>query len=166
MAEPGFTFKKLIYESKAVLIAPKEYFTSMIKEGGFGEPVIKALVYGVLAGLIGYILSLLQLYTGSGFIFSTGAGGIMIVMCAIITALIGLFIGGIIVLIISATCGGSTGFETNVRVTASLMVLGPVNALLGVFSGINITLGVIISIIVSLYGIYLLYQSLVKALNA
>ena len=35
MAEGGFDFKKFIDDSKAVLMAPKEYFSSMPTSGGF-----------------------------------------------------------------------------------------------------------------------------------
>ena len=165
MAESGFNFQKFIDDSKATLLKPKEYFASMAKEGGFGEPIIKALIYGVVAGIISFIWSLLNLSPGAAFMFG-GAGGIMVIIGAIIFAIIGLFIGGIIVLIISAICGGSTNFETNVRVTASLMVLSPVNAVLSIFTGLSITLGAFISLIVSLYGLYLLFNALVGALGA
>ena len=79
--------------------------------------------------------------------------------------LIGLFIGGVILLIVSAICGGNTNFEANVRVTAALMVLSPISALLSFTSGINLWLGGLISLAVSLYGLYLLYHALVNALK-
>lgn len=163
MAESGFNFQKLIDDSKATLTNPKSYFASMAKEGGFGEPIIKALIYGLVAGILYFIWSLLNLYAGG--MFGAGAGGIMIIIGSIIAAFIGLFIGGLIVLILSAICGGNTSYEANVRVCASLMVLSPVSALLSFFGGISPTLGVIISLIVSLYGLFLLYNALVNALG-
>ncbi|MBN2402501.1 MAG: YIP1 family protein [Spirochaetes bacterium] len=167
MAEYGFNFQKLIEESKSVLTSPKQYFSSMAKTGGFVEPIIKALIYGIVAGIISLIWSLLSLTTASSMgMFGAGAAGIMILIWAIVGAIIGLFIGGIIILIISAICGGSTNFETNVRVAASLMVLSPVSALLAVLGAISISLGVIVSLIVMLYGIYLLYVALVNTLGA
>ena len=164
MAESGFNFQKFIDDSKATLINPKSYFASMAKEGGFGEPIIKALIYGLVAGIISFIWSLLHLTAGGG-IFGAGTGGIMIIIGSLIAAFIGLFIGGLIVLILSAICGGNTSFEANVRVCASLMVLSPVNALLSFFGGISLTLGAIISLLVSLYGLYLLYNALVSTLG-
>ena len=163
MAESGFNFQKLIGDSKATLANPKSYFASMAKEGGFGEPIIKALIYGLVAGIISFIWALLGLSAAG--MFGAAAGGIMVIISSLIGAFIGLFIGGLIVLILSAICGGNTSFEANVRVCASLMVLYPVNALLGFFSGINLTLGAIISLIVSLYSLYLLYNALVNALG-
>jgi len=169
MANGGFDFQKIISDSIKTLTDPKGYFSSMAKEGGFGEPIIKALVYGVVAGVISLIWSLLNLSAASsmmGGMFGAGAGGIMILISSIIGAIIGLFIGGIIILIVSAICGGTTNFEANVRVAAALMVLSPVNALLSVFSGINLYLGAIVSLIVALYGLYMFYNALVNALSA
>jgi hypothetical protein len=168
MADSIFDFNKFIEDSKQTLLAPKEYFTSMAKEGGYGEPVIKALIYGLIAGIISFIWALLNLSAAGGMLGGYAAGGasIMIIIFSLIGAIIGLFIGGIIMLIISAICGGNTNYEANVRVVASLMVLSPVNALLSFTMGINFYLGSIISLLVMIYGIWLLYNALVSALTA
>ncbi|MBN2038439.1 MAG: hypothetical protein JW864_00240 [Spirochaetes bacterium] len=168
MAESGFNFQKFIDDSKATLTNPKSYFASMAKEGGFGEPIIKALIYGLAAGIISFIWSLIGLSAAGGMgmgMFGAGAGGIMIIIGSLITAIIGLFIGGIIVLILSAISSGSTDFEANIRVCASLMVLSPVNALLSFLGGISLALGAIVALLVSLYGLYLLYNALVSTLG-
>jgi hypothetical protein len=168
MAEGGFDFKKLIDDSKMVLVAPKEYFPSMPTEGGFVGPLIKATIYGTIAGVFALIWSVLHLTAAAGmFGGALGGGvGVMALVGSIIGAIIGLFIGGVILLIVSAICGGNTNFEANVRVTAALMVLSPVNALFSFASGINLWLGGIISLAISLYGLYLLYHALVGALKA
>ncbi len=168
MADVSFDFKKLIDDSKAVLMTPKEYFASMPKTGGFVEPLIKAVIYGLVAGIITFIWSLLHLTAAAGMFgkWMGGGVGVMAIIGALIGAVIGLFIGGVILLIISAICGGSKDYEANVRVTASLMVLSPINALLGFTGGISIYLGAIISLAVSLYGIWLLYNALISALGA
>lgn len=168
MADVGFDFKKLINDSKAVLMTPKEYFASMPKTGGFVEPLIKAVIYGLVAGIITFIWSLLHLTAASGMFGKALGGGVGVaaIIYSVIGAAIGLFIGGVILLIISAICGGSKDYEANVRVTASLMVLSPINALLGFTGGISIYLGAIISLAVSLYGIWLLYNALISALGA
>ncbi len=167
MAEGGFDFKKLIDDSKAVLMAPKEYFSSMPTEGGFVEPLIKAVIYGTIAGVFGLIWGVLHLTAASGaFGGLIGGGvGVMALVGSIIGAIIGLFIGGVILLIVSAICGGNTNYEANVRVTAALMVLSPISALLSFTSGINLWLGGLVSLAVSLYGLYLLYHALVNALK-
>lgn len=166
MAESGFNFQKLIDESKLALTTPKEYFSSLAKEGGFGEPIIKALIYGLTAGVITFIWSILKLAPMGGMFGGAAGSGLMIIIGSLIFAVIGLFIGGVILLIVSAICGGNTNYEANVRVTASLMVLSPVNALLSFTSGINLMLGSIIGLLVSLYGIWMLYQALITTLEA
>ncbi len=65
----------------------------------------------------------------------------MALVWTIVGALIGLFIGAVIMLIISAICKGSTDFEANLRVVAAVMVLMPINALLGFTMGINSVFG-------------------------
>ncbi len=89
----------------------------------------------------------------------------MSLIWSVIGAIIGLFIGGAIMLVISMICGGNTDFEANARVMASLMVLYPISAFLALFYGINFTLGGVIALAVSVYGIYLLYHAAIHALK-
>ncbi len=91
--------------------------------------------------------------------------GIMALAGAVIGSIIGLFIGAVIILVISAICGGSTEFEATTRVSASLMVLYPINALFGFMGWIHFSLAYIMSLLVSLFGIYLLYNALIYALG-
>ena len=163
MSDERFNIYKLYENSKKTLLHPKEYFASMKTQGGLGEPVIKALMYGVIAGIFVLLWSLLNL-TGvsTGFLGGVGIAGFF---GAIISAVIGVFIGGLIILIISAICKGNTDFEPNMRVAAATMVLFPINAFLGFFSGISYFLGAIISLAVSLYGVYLVYIAITVTLQ-
>lgn len=166
MAEGGFDFKKLVDETKATLITPAEYFAVMPKEGGFGEPLVKAVIYSLIAGIFTFLWGALKLSAAAGaFGGMIGGGvGIMGLVGSIIGGIIGLFIGGAIVLVISAICGGNTNYEANVRVCASLMALSPVSAILSFLSGFSLWLGGLISLAVALYGLYLLYIAVTKAL--
>jgi hypothetical protein len=160
----SFDFNAFIKESKETLVNPKAYFSTMKTSGGIAEPLIKALIYGVLAGVIGFLWGILGLSIKAG-IFG-GAIGVMALVWTIIAAVIGLFIGAVIVLIISSICKGNTDFEANLRVVASVMVVMPISALLGFTLGINSILGMIVSLCVNLYGLYLLYHGLTGALKA
>jgi hypothetical protein len=162
MNESLFNFNSFIKESKDVLISPKSYFSTMKLTGGIGEPLIKALIYGALAGIIGFIWSLLNL---GGSMFG-GAFGIMILVWSLIAAVVGLFIGAVVTLIISAICKGSTDFESNLRVTAAVMVIMPISALLGFVGHLNFTAGVIVSLAVNIFALYLIYHGLIEALKA
>jgi hypothetical protein len=164
MSNSTFNFNSFIKESIDVLVKPKAYFSTMKTTGGIAEPLIKAVLYGVIAGIIALIWGLLKI-GGSIGIFG-GAVGVMMFIWYIVSAIIGLFIGAVILLIISAICKGSTDFEANVRVTASVMVIMPIGALLGFISGLNSMAGSIVSLLVNLFALYLIYHGLIEALKA
>lgn len=157
-----FDFNKFISDSKNTLLNPKGYFESMSTAGGMVEPLIKALIYGVVAAIINAIwfFALGNTLVASGGVFGVGA-----FIFTIIAAVIGLFIAAVIILLLSSISGGNTDFEANLRVSAALMVLMPINSLLAVFGFINGLLGTIISIAISLYGLYLLSLALTRTLK-
>jgi hypothetical protein len=165
MSNSTFDFNAFIKDSKDVILNPKAYFSTMKTTGGLGEPVIKAVIYGVVAGIIALIWSLLKLGGAAGGMFGS-AVGIMLFIWYIIGAVIGLFILAVILLVISAICKGSTDFEANARVTAAVMVVMPITALLSFVSGLNVTAGMIIGLAVNIFALYLLYHGLVEALKA
>ncbi len=163
MGDTGFDFQGFMKDTKDVLTTPKNYFASMQKTGGFVDPVIRAAIYGFIAGILSFMWGFLHF---SPLWMYGGGVGIASIIVFPIYAVIGLFIGSVILLIISAICGGSTDFEANVRVTASLMALYPIQALLVFTSGINIYLGAVVILLVSLYGLWLCFNGLVQALSA
>ncbi len=169
MANSTFNFKSFLEDSKQVLIAPKEYFASMPKEGGMAEPLIKAVIYSVVAALINFIWFTFVFTSSFGAAtggFLAGGVGFFGILMSIIGSILALFIGGVIVLVLSAISGGETKYESNVRVVAATMVLSPISALLGFTSQINIWLGLIVSILITLYGIFMVYHALVQSLGA
>ena len=167
MSNEKFSFQKLIEDSKNAILNPKEHFSTLSTSGGFGEPVIKAVIYGFITGVFALLWSLLNISAGSGLgsLFG-GAVGIMAFIGSIIGALIGLFIGGIIVLIISSICSGSNDYEANVRIVAAMMVLTPINAFLNIFNSFSPALGNIFGLMVNLYGLWMLYHALNQTLKA
>lgn len=165
MSNESINFNKILKDSKETLLNPKGYFESMPLSGGITEAIIKAAIYGAIAGVFAFIWSLLG-WSAVGFGGFLGTGvGIMALIWSIIAAVIGLFIGGAIMLVISAICGGNTDFEANVRVAASVMVIYPISAFLALFYGISFTLGGVVGLVVNLYSIYLVYNALIFALK-
>lgn len=161
----GFDFGLFIEDSKKALLSPQEYFSNMATSGGLVEPIIKAVIYGVIMGVFALIWSLLGMsFSGGGWL--GGGIGIMALVGSLIFAIIGLFIGGVIMLVISAILGGNTDFEANVRVVASLMVISVIQGILGFMDGINLYLSAIVSIAVGLYGLWMMYHALVQCLKA
>ena len=165
MSNENFDFNNFIQESKDSIQKPGEYFLTMKTEGGLGEPVIKALIYGAIAGVFALLWGLLKVGAVTGGLFG-GAVGFMALIGSVIGAVIGVFIGAIIILVISAICSGNTDFEPNLRVSAALMVLMPVAAFLSFTSAIHPVLGAIFSLAINLYGLWLLYNDLIHTLKA
>jgi hypothetical protein len=165
MSNGTFDVNSFIKESKDVLVNPKSYFSTMPTSGGMTDPLIKAVIYGAIAGALSFLWSILRIGAVGGGLFG-GAVGIMLFVWAIIGAIIGLFIGAIIVLVISSICKGNTDFEANVRVTAAIMVVMPISAFLGFLGHFNLYLGLIVSLGVNIFVLWLLYNALVEALKA
>ncbi len=165
MADSTFDFNLFIKESKDVLVNPKSYFSTMKTTGGMTEPLIKAVIYGAVAGILTLIWSLLNIGAMTSPIFG-GAIGVMAFIWSVIGAIIGLFIGAVVTLVISSICKGSTDFEANLRVTAALMVMMPINAFFRFAGHLNIYLGLIISLVIVVFAFWLLYNALVEALKA
>lgn len=163
MSEQKFDFNQFISDSKETLLNPKSYFASMKLDGGMGEPLIKALIYSVVAGVLYLIWSFLIVGGVAGGMWG-GAAGIGAFFFTIIGGVIGVFIAALIILIISSICSGNNDFEANLRVAASLMVMFPIGALASVFM-FNFYLGTIVSFLVNLYSLYLLYIAVTTALK-
>jgi hypothetical protein len=164
MSNGTFDFNELIKESKEVLVNPKSYFSTMKTSGGMTEPLIKAVIYGAIAGVFSFLWSILHIGAAGAGMFGT-AVGILSIVWSVVGAIIGLFVGAVILLVISAICKGSTDFESNLRVTAAVMVVWPISAFLGFAVGINLYLGTIVSLAVSVYSLWLLYNGLVETLK-
>jgi hypothetical protein len=164
MSNGTFDFNAFIKESKDVLVNPKSYFSAMKTSGGMTEPLIKAVIYGAIAGALSFLWSLLKI-SAAGGIFFGGAIGIMLFVWAIVGAILVLFIGAVILLVISSICKGNTDFEANMRVTAAVMVLMPVSTCLGFAGHFNFYLGLIVGLAVNLYALWLLYNGLIEALK-
>ena len=165
MANESINFNKILVDSRETLLNPKSYFSSMPLKGGLAEPLIKAAVYGALAGVFALVWSLLG-WSALGFGgFLGGAVGIMALIWSVVGAIIGVVIGGLIMFVISAICGGNQDFEANLRVAASIMVVYPISAFFACLNGISLTLGGVIGLVINLYSIYLLYEAVVSALK-
>jgi hypothetical protein len=167
MAEPTFDFQKFFADSLQILVNPSEYFSKLKKSGGLGDPIIRAVLYGIAAGVINFLWGILKLQPAGGWFGGIlGSGiGIAALIFTIIGSVILLFIGGIVVLILSAISGGSTDFEGSMMVAASTMIVLPLSALIGFASGFSFFMAILIPLLTSLYGIFLMYNGIVHTLN-
>lgn len=164
MSEYKFDFKSFLNESRETLLNPKSYFPSMSLSGGMVEPLIKAVIYGLIAGLFTFIWTLLGL-TAAGSTAFLGVGGIMALIGSVVAAIIGVLIGGAVMLLISSICDGNRDFEANLRVSAAVMVIYPVSTFFSFLYRINPTLGLLVSMAITFYSIYLVYEAVISALK-
>lgn len=160
-----FDFNLFLKEARELLTNPKAAFSSLKLAGGLAEPLVKAVIYGTVAGIIAFVWSLLKIGAVTGGLLG-GSIGIMALVSYIIGAVIALFVGGVIMLVISSICGGNSDFEANVRVTSAMMVLMPLSALVSFTGGISPLLGSLAGLAVNIFGLWLLYNALVEALKA
>jgi len=162
MPQNTFSIQEFFKNSVLSLTRPGEYYSRMDGAAGAGESILAAVIFGIMTGLINFIWGL----TGMGILTGTlgavlgGGIGILSFFGSVLGAFMALFIGGIFILIISALCGGSTDFNKNLRVSSTLLVIMPVKALLGLAAGTAHGAGGLISLAVTLYGLWMLYHAL------
>ncbi|MFP4019940.1 MAG: Yip1 family protein [Bacteroidales bacterium] len=164
MASEASILTKVLEESKQILKTPKAYFSTMPIGGGVSYPIFKALIYGIVSGIFALLWSLLNVrgYTGGMFVGGTALWAFLL---PIIWSVIGVFIGAVIVLVISALAKGSNSFEVNLRVSASLMIFMPITAFLGFTAAIGLTFHSFIALLVNLYALYILYFGVTETLK-
>ena len=110
-----------------VVMKPAEFFQTMPKTGGYLEPLVFAVVMGLIAGIIQAIISFIGL--GPAGKFGSAAGLSMIIFMPIAAA-IGSFIGGAILFVIWKLMGSPEEYETAYRCGAYLMALAPIMAII------------------------------------
>ena len=124
--ERGF-FNAFIETLTMVLTRPAEAFSVMKREGGFGEPLIYALIGGCVGGIVAFLFSLgfqsMGLFAdknnGLATITGMGIGSAAMIIVLPLFIVIGLFIGsGIVHLCLMIVGGANQPFETTFRVVA------------------------------------------------
>lgn len=160
MSTSTFSFKKILNDSNDFLLKPRAYFTSLNLKGGFLDPIIKVLVYASIAGIVSFLLGLI-FFDNENIEVVKRALGVWSIVASLVGGIVGAFICGLIVLILSSMCGGNTEFEANFRVAASMMIFFPLSALLPIF----IDLSPFIRLALNLYSAYLLYLGITIALK-
>lgn len=159
-----FDFNAFIKESKDTLLNPKSYFTSLKITGGLIDPLIKAVIYGLIAGVFAFLWNILNLSSMTGGMLGNSVGVFIIAKYAFISV-VGLFIGAVITLIISSICKGNTDFEANVRIVAAILVILPISAALDFTGGINFYFGIVVSLAINIFAFWLLYNGLIETLK-
>ena len=156
----GFDFNDFITETIAIITSPATYFSSIKEEKELFASLIKVIFYVALAQLVGIIpISLVTKSSNLG-VYLMLSGGILAAAIPIF------FITALLLLIISAICGGNTNFKSNAWVVASVMIVYPLSVIMSIFYNVNVYFQAILTALVALYSLWLLYLGLVKTLGA
>ena len=125
--ERGF-FNAFIETLSMVLTRPTEAFSIMKRDGGFGEPLIYALIGGCVGGVVAFLFSLgfhsLGLFmdrnnNSLAAMAGMGIGSAAMIILLPLFIVIGLFLGSAIVHLCLMIVGGANqSFETTFRVLA------------------------------------------------
>jgi len=154
--------KQLVIDSFATLLSPKAYFSALPKDGGFGYPILKTIVYGFFAI---FIFSLV-FFNVPGLEKQASAILIISSILSPFVSLFALLAGTIIVLILTVLCGAKTDFIVSLKVASSLAVTLPINAIFAFFNLINPSVGIVISILVATLTFWLTYNAIVYTFEA
>jgi len=132
MEQNGIDFAAMPQTAVNVVTQPAVFFQSMPKTGGFLEPLVFAVIMGVISGILQAILNVI----GLGAAASYGAGmrsAFSIIVFTPIAVAIGSFIGAAILFVVWKLMGSQENYETAYRCGAYLTALSPLTALLGAF---------------------------------
>jgi hypothetical protein len=124
----GSWFRRFAQTTQALLTAPGDFFRTMRREGGLGEPIGYGVIGSVAGGLVGAVYQLLLSTTMAGLqgpaaareqalagLFSTGC----IIVIMPIASVIGMFIGSAVYHVMLLLLGGARRpYETTLRVAA------------------------------------------------
>jgi hypothetical protein len=124
--QKGF-FSAFIETLQMVLTRPAEAFTVMKQEGGFGEPLLYAVIGGSVGAIVSFLYSIFLhsfgMFAGQrnalGAMAGMGIGSVAFIIFIPLAIVIGLFIGtAIIHLCLMIVGGANQPFETTFRVLA------------------------------------------------
>jgi len=124
--EKGF-FSAFIETLQMVLTKPGDAFTAMKREGGFGEPLIYALIGGCAGGIVSFLFSMglqsMGFFADRRNAFAAmagmGIGSIFFIILLPVLITCGLFVGTLIVHVCLMIVGGAKQpLETTFRVLA------------------------------------------------
>ena len=115
---------KILETAKSVILKPTEFFRSMAKTGGFGDPLVFMVVVGLVAAVVQLALGLLHLIP---FFSLRMALGMFIGYP--IAALIGGFIFAAIMFVIWKLMGSQESYEASYRCVAYAGAISPISML-------------------------------------
>lgn len=141
MENKGIEFAAIPQTAVNILTSPSNYFRNMPKTGGFIEPMVFAIVMGIISGFIQAVLGImgLRLVMGVGMALAS-------VILMPIVIVIGSFIGAAIMFVIWKIMGSQESYETAYRCGAYISAIHPITVILGIIPYIGSPIGIILGI--------------------
>ncbi len=144
-------FKSSFLRIKEILIKPRRYFSKIVADGNLEESMLRAFLYGLLAGVL--VLGLKML---GGAALTVGAIFTAIIIVPVL-AVTTLFVMGGLLMLVSEITGGERDWEIAIKSLASVFFVYPMVLVLNSLA-FNCTSLWIISIAVDAYILFLFYN--------
>ena len=143
--------KKLPKHMIDVLTKPKRFFTKIVADGNMEESMLRAFMYGLLAGGLVLVLHLI----GGATVTLASVFTAVIVVPVLAVAL--LFVMGGLLMLVSEITGGERDWEIAIKGLASVFFIYPVVLVLNALA-FNCTSLWVVSIAVDAYVLFLFYN--------
>jgi hypothetical protein len=113
----------IIDTAKQVIMDPVGFYRGMAKGGGFSDPLVFAVVLGVVTGIVQAIIGLVHLGPAVSAVMALGS----IIVMPIMVLIFG-FVGAAIVFVIWKVMGSNESYETAYRCGAYASAISPITA--------------------------------------
>ncbi len=145
MSDSNFNLGKVIEDAKQVVTQPVAFYKSMPQTGGFAEPCIFLVVMALIMGAMATLFS----FFGMGKMGAVAIGFSSIIIIPVM-ALIGSFVGALIMFVVWKLMGSEKDYETAYRCIAYASVIYPIMPLVAWMPYLGTLVGVG-------WGMYLMY---------
>lgn len=160
-----FDFPSFLQDTQRVLRDPKGFFASMPVQGGWGDPLLKAAIYGLAAGIVNLFWGLFGLRL-MPMMFSPGGLGLGALIALPIAAVLSALVGAAVFWVAAKLCGVDPEFEAALRAASACQVLVPLRALFNLFHAASPNLGLALGAALAVFGAWLAYHALSQTLGA
>jgi hypothetical protein len=109
--------------AKQVIMDPVGFYRGMAKSGGFGEPLVFAVVLGVVTGIVQAVIGLVHLGPAVSAFMALAS----IIVVPVMVLIFG-FVGAAIVFVIWKLMGSNESYETAYRCGAYASAISPITA--------------------------------------
>ena len=143
--------KKWMYGIRDVIINPRRFFTKIVADGNIEESMLKAFLYGLIAGCLVLGLRLI----GGATVTISGIFTAVVIVPVLAVAL--LFVMGGLMMLVSEITGGERDWEIAIKGLASIFFIYPAILVLNALAW-NCTTIWMVSILVDIYILFLFYN--------